>query len=324
MEGVELGCFSPFSHIQHRERCIRPHQLYNAPPFSHTVLIYRVGQMCDLPHHSPLPDLNQRFRSTYFPTLLTMTRFGSIFSSSEKSSRAPSRASTFSGTSNKHRELVLYDTPPRSSASRSRGRSKHASTHRPTSANRDESDGYQSDGGATALQMRGAFDGNAPRDYFWNPAAKDLWDAAHPPKEEPPREVRDPERTPRHPATEEREACDTETLAPSGVSTIHPPRRRRHRSVHPSSSVKSRSVNYEEGEEDDLGSVAPNQSISQVSDNRGDRYRPATERRPPPPRSGQPLGSTTSGSTAYSVTSTQMEKIVARAVQEDRDKRRRR
>ena len=253
-----------------------------------------------------------------------MPRFGSIFSSSKESYRAPSRASTISGTSNKHRELVLYDDSPHSSASRSRGRSDYTPTLRSATAKSDESDGYQSDGGATALQMRGVFDGNAPRDYFWNPAAKDLWDAAHPPKEEPPREVRDPERTPRHPATEEREACDTETLAPSGVSTIHPPRRRRHRSVHPSSSVKSRSVNYEEGEEDDLGSVAPNQSISQVSDNRGDRYRPATERRPPPPRSGQPLGSTTSGSTAYSVTSTQMEKIVARAVQEDRDKRRRR
>ena len=255
-----------------------------------------------------------------------MPRFGSIFSSSKESYRAPSRASTISGTSNKHRELVLYDDSPHSSASRSRGRSDYTPTLRSATAKSDESDGYQSDGGATTLQMRGHFDENAPRDYFWNPAAKALWDAAHPPKEEPPREVRDPERTPRHPATEEREAWDTETLAPSGVSTIHPRPRplRRHRSEHPSSKVPLRSVNYEEGEEDDLGSVAPNQSISQVSSNRGDRYRPATHRGPPSPRSGQPLGSTTSGSTAYSVTSSQMEKIVSRAIQDDRQKRGRR
>jgi hypothetical protein len=200
-------------------------------------------------------------------------KLGSIFSSpsnassSKRSKRAPSRASTYSGNSNKHRELVRYVGPPRSSTSRSQGGGSGASTRRPLSAyserpDGDQSDGgYQSDGNATALERRGFFDENAPRDYFNNDDVKEHWDSLHPPKPEPPRAPRDTYRQPRYAATADRGECDAVTTAPSGVSTVHP---RRYSEL---AKAQSKSVDYEGGVVDDLESVAPKDSISQVSTN---------------------------------------------------------
>jgi hypothetical protein len=253
--------------------------------------------------------------------------FGSIFSSSKASSskdseRAPRRSSTYSDTSNRHRDLVPYVGPSRYSTSRSQGGRSGASTRPPLSAyseqpRGDQSDGgYQSVGGMTTLQQRGFFENNAPPDYFHNDDVRDQWDSLHPPKREPPKAPRDPYRPPRYAATKDRGECDAVTTAPSGVSTVHP---RRYREP------VTKSVNYAEGEGDDLESVAPKDSISQVSSNPGNRYKPASHRGPPPAQyTRQPSPSMASGSTAQTYTSSQIRGIVAGAIEDDRKRRGRR